>query len=324
MSNYLAIRNGGKTDEQGAERIFAKILSGQGCIGSGDYLATQNGTPNMSVNVAAGDIILTYLTYVFHIWADATNNVAIASNSSGLTRIDAVVAWVDLTVVNSTSSNNPGASKVTVVQGVNGGSAPSDSDIQTGIGAGNPFMRICNVTVASGSISIVNANISDQRTLLPALVYTTSPQTLSGPKTLTSPVINNGVFTGGGALLSKVLHFTRYLDDASGDVPYTGFGFKPSALHITACINGASYGSYAVPRSYSFGYGDANLSSYCIFSGWNGLLALTANIIYIDSDGSHKQIATIKSYDTDGFTLTYTLMGSGQHTLIDFMVIVFK
>lgn len=41
--------------------------------------------------------------------------------------------------------------------------APSTSVIQTAVGSANPFIRLANVTVASGATSITNANITDVR-----------------------------------------------------------------------------------------------------------------------------------------------------------------
>ena len=153
---------------------------------------TQNGTPDMSVLVATGDAFISYLNYAYPVWSDATNNPAITSNSSGNPRIDAVVLWVDRSVVSSSSSDNPGASKVTVVAGTPGASpsAPSNSDIQTAIGAGNPFLRLANVTVASGASSITNANISDQRTI--AKVNSTNVGTINLASQVTGnlPVTN--------------------------------------------------------------------------------------------------------------------------------------
>lgn len=169
MTNFLAVRDGGKTNEEGAMRAVSKLLKVGGVYTSSDLAVTQHaGTPAMNVDIATGDIFIPYLTYIYHDWSDAVNTVTITSNSSGNPRIDAIAAWVDLSVVSSSSNNNPGAFKFIAVAGTPAVSptAPSDSDIQSAIGASNPFLRLANVTVASGTSSIVNANISDQRLIM--------------------------------------------------------------------------------------------------------------------------------------------------------------
>lgn len=167
MTNFVAIRDGGKTNEEGAMRIFAQIggTTKEGVIGSGHLQVTENGTPDMSVLIAIGDAVLEYLNHCYHGFTDATDNPTITSNSSGNPRIDAVVAWVDLSVVSSAANNNPGAFKFSVIAGTPAASpsAPNDAAVQSAIGAGNPFVRLAHVTVADGATSIVNANISDQR-----------------------------------------------------------------------------------------------------------------------------------------------------------------
>lgn len=171
MATYVSFRDGGKTNEEGFLRPFAQLLSSLGVMGSSDLAVSQRGAgANKSVDIAAGDAFFSYNGYAYYGWNTATVNdssTVITDNSSGNPRIDAVVAYIDLTVVSSASSNNPNALKFKVVAGTPAGSpsAPDDSTIQSSIGAGNPFIRLANVAVANGFSSIVNANITDTRTL---------------------------------------------------------------------------------------------------------------------------------------------------------------
>lgn len=156
MSQYLAIRNGGKTDEQGALRFLEQLSSnGAGPLTSGGMQVTTHATPNNSIDIQVGDLIITYQSYCYHTWNDAIYNVTIGNNSSGNPRIDSIVAYVDLSVVSSSSSNNPGALKFLAVQGTPAGSptAPSGSTIQSGVGAGNPYYVLGNVNVPNGFTS---------------------------------------------------------------------------------------------------------------------------------------------------------------------------
>lgn len=148
-------------------RAWYKTSSnGQGPLGSTDLQVSQHATPNATVDIAIGDIFITYQTYVFHGFTDAINVVTITSNSSGNPRIDCVVAYEDLSVVSSASNNNPGALKFLVVAGTPAGSptAPSGGTIQSAVGAGNPYYILANVAVANSFTTITNANITDKRT----------------------------------------------------------------------------------------------------------------------------------------------------------------
>lgn len=153
MNNFVAIRNGGATDEQGAQRFWRQISpNGQGPLNSSSLQVTPHSTPNNSVDIQTGDLAIAYQNYLYHGWSDAINTITIGNNSSGNPRIDSIVAYVDLSVVSSSSNDNPGALKYIAVQGTPGASpsAPSGSTIQTAVGAGNPYYVLGNVNVPNG------------------------------------------------------------------------------------------------------------------------------------------------------------------------------
>jgi hypothetical protein len=174
MSTFVAIRDGGKTNEEGAMRFIRRVSSnGQGPVLTADMQVVQHSTPNASVDLSVSgvaptgaDLVIAYQNYCFYTWIDALYNLAISANASGNPRIDAIVAYVDLSVVSSSSNNNPGALKFMDVNGTPAGSpvAPINSAIQTAVGAGNPFYHLATVAVANGFSTIVNANITDSRT----------------------------------------------------------------------------------------------------------------------------------------------------------------
>lgn len=153
MSNYVAIRNGGATDEQGALRFLRRISpNGQGPAQSGDLSVGPHSTPNNTVDIAVGDIAIAYQGYLFYAWADAINTLTITNNASGNPRLDAIVAYIDLAVVSSASNNNPNALKFLVVAGTPAGSPaePSGSTIQAAVGAGNPYYILADQNVPNG------------------------------------------------------------------------------------------------------------------------------------------------------------------------------
>lgn len=166
MANYIALKDGGKTAEEGIMRLWRKTSSnGQGVILQSDLQVTQHSTANTEVDVQVGDIFVAYQNYVYYGWSDAINALTITANSSGNPRIDAVVAYVDLAVVSSASSHNPNAFKFLVVAVTPAGSPsdPSASTIQAAVGAGNPYYVLAQVSVANAFSTITNANITDRR-----------------------------------------------------------------------------------------------------------------------------------------------------------------
>jgi hypothetical protein len=96
----------------------------------------------------------------------------------------------------------------------------------------------------------------------------------------------------------KVIMTTRALDGATADVAYTGVGFKPSGLVAIATIDGAD------KLSVGFYGGGVNA---CI--GQYGAITYQANIgflIIYDNAPDKYQTASVKSFDADGLTVTWT------------------
>lgn len=166
---YVAIRDGGKTNEEGATRLLAKLAATQneGILGTGDFLVEEDDTPSMDVKIAAGDLVIGYLDYFFHVWSTVSQTLTIGNADPSNDRIDRIVAYVDLDVVDDTDSNNPDAILFMDVEGTPAGSptAPDDAAVQTAVGAGNPWVEIARITVGDAVSSIVNANITDSRPL---------------------------------------------------------------------------------------------------------------------------------------------------------------
>ena len=171
MANkYVGIRDGGKTDEEGALTRLLNMLAGtqnEGIIGTGDFAVTEQGTPTMDVDIATGDIVINYTDYLFHCWSTAVQTLTIGAADPTNPRKDRIVAYVDLTVVDDTNPNNPDAILFKDVQGTPAGSPvePDDSAVQTAVGSGNPWDELAMIDVAALASSIVDANITDRRGL---------------------------------------------------------------------------------------------------------------------------------------------------------------
>lgn len=113
--------------------------------------------------------------------------------------------------------------------------------------------------------------------------------------------LHSGVADTGG--LTKKLTITRDLSLATGSVAYTGVGFKPRSLEIVGVIDSAPNGSW--------GQADVSLagSSATVMSGGT-LYNWATQPFSMAISGVDYHTATITSYDTDGFTLSWTKTGT--------------
>src|SRR4030042_1998784 len=97
---------------------------------------------------------------------------------------------------------------------------------------------------------------------------------------------------------------------ASGDVAYTGIGFKPSYILLLMSVVNTS--------GMSVGVGNVS-ASYCIYDKPGGITwGPNATLLVVFVSGSDYITGIVKSMDVDGFTLTYTKVNSptGTATLI--------
>jgi hypothetical protein len=100
----------------------------------------------------------------------------------------------------------------------------------------------------------------------------------------------------------KIGTFTRAMDAATGDVAYTGVGFKPSHIIFLTMLT---------DKSWSIGF-DSSAAKYVIFmiGATNYSSASTASIYLIEDGTSKNQTAIVKTLGADGFTLTWTRTGA--------------
>jgi uncharacterized protein YbbK (DUF523 family) len=171
MAHRVAIINGkqpsggvGGVSDADFSNIAVNILQ-KGVVGVNHYKVEEQASPNMTVKVNTGKAYVSNAlgTMMYLTDLDTAATVNIASNASGFQRIDAVVLKVDVGVTPDNFAGN--VATLMVVQGTASASptAPSDSDIQTAVGAANSYYRLANVTVDSGATSITNAKISNTR-----------------------------------------------------------------------------------------------------------------------------------------------------------------
>ncbi len=107
----------------------------------------------------------------------------------------------------------------------------------------------------------------------------------------------------------KLIERTRAENAASGDVAYTGVGFSPRVIFVL--FSGTAY--------IGVGMADVAKTNKCLTQLMTGTTPPTqiANVIYTKIvhgeaiGGINGLDAIVKSYDADGFTLTWTEIGAG-------------
>lgn len=107
-------------------------------------------------------------------------------------------------------------------------------------------------------------------------------------------------------LKSKIITATRDLVAASGDVSYTGVGFTPTGIHSIGTV-----GTFAL----SVGFADSSKTAHNIISPAINTFEISPSLILLYIlNANNYQYAIIKTYDADGFTLTWTKGGSPTGT----------
>ena len=141
---------------EGDRALLETLVRNEGVAASGDLKVTENGTPNMSVNVAAGRAFVqgddNAQQGLYHVWNDATANVVISAADATNPRWDLVVARVK----DAYYSGATNAFSIEVITGTPAAS-PAEPTLP------NNCLRLARVVVGASVTSITNANITDQR-----------------------------------------------------------------------------------------------------------------------------------------------------------------
>lgn len=192
MTNYVYARDGGKTNEEGLNKLISSLFSGGAAtVASATSLqVTQDTGSNMSMKVAIGVGQIPYSTYAFPVGTDAIATVTGAASDPSNPRNSILVAYVDLSVVSSASNNNPGALKYLVVNGTAAAVPvdPTDPTIQTAVGGTNPWIKLARAAITTGATAITNAMITDLRTSI-------TSQFALGANSVTTTTITNASVT---------------------------------------------------------------------------------------------------------------------------------
>lgn len=153
----LHLQNATTHTAAGDRALIHSMFNGrEGVSGSADLAVTQNGTPNMSVNIASGRAVVfgddSTDQQLYHIWNDATVNKTISAADPTNPRRDLVIAEVRDTLFGGAANDW----RLRVVTGTPAAS-PADPSVP------NTALVLARVAVAAGATSVTNANITDLR-----------------------------------------------------------------------------------------------------------------------------------------------------------------
>jgi len=111
----------------------------------------------------------------------------------------------------------------------------------------------------------------------------------------------------------KIIRATRDMTASSGDVSYTGVGFVPALIILLAAIDSAGSTMSVGFADKLDGAGGAICDASCgasASSWWTG-----DGFCYLVTTGSTtRQVGILKTFDADGFTVTWTKTGSPTGT----------
>jgi hypothetical protein len=163
--SLLAINlDGGMTDAGLSLAPIGAIFNQSGVLKSGSFTVSALGSPGMFVEVSGSDdndiaIIKTSDGSTYYIKNTLALQVAILSNSSGVTKTDAIVLYVDRSAGDDENAGSPGAAHVIAVRrgGVSTG-APTNGEIDAAT-SNNPWLKLREVTVTNGAGQIEGPNL---------------------------------------------------------------------------------------------------------------------------------------------------------------------
>lgn len=208
------------------------------------------------------------------------------------------------------SKKNNALSKIATVGGIDAITDPVTFAVTTGEGSKFPASNF-NISI-DNEILLCTSRTGDNLTCARAKESTTiaaHSQNADVENRITAgQLVEIETALNAISILSKTLHATRDLTADSGDVAYTGIGFKPTSIQCFALVDGTIF--------YSIGNADSSKAgqSFGLYSSTQ--LTYGGYLIFISKSASDYQIATVKSYDDDGFTLSWVKGGSPTGTAV--------
>lgn len=166
----------GKSDWYGTiGTILAKGFTGE--VFEGLAVVAQ-GSPGMSVKVQPGTAMVASGTapaaqnYLLRHDTAAGIDLTVPTANGSNPRLDVVVGYYKVSVIDAVAPNNPGALQFAYVAGLPASTPaePNATAIQAAVGAGNPYIILGRVSVATGATQVTTPNIIDRRSMAGAVL----------------------------------------------------------------------------------------------------------------------------------------------------------
>jgi len=196
-----------------------------------------------------------------------------------------------------------GATGATGATGAAGTNGPNGSTGATGAAGTNGTNGTNGAAWSSGTAAASGGNNGD-------FYLRTSTGDISTKSAGVWSVVASLMIVGGNKLISG----TRSLTASTGSVSYTGVGFKPSSVFFTGSNQGVVSNFVTFMDAARAAGGLENLGS----GSFGTTAAFTVGV------GPNNQSLVLTSYDTDGFTGTWTLNGSPTGTDITFYALCYR
>lgn len=234
MGNYVS---GTGMREDMLMQMFNIFLVAAGVVDSGDFVVTETTVPSMNVKVTAGRCFVQNTSYVINT-ANSTKfwgvlaeefELAVATNTSGSTRVDLVVVKI-----NTAASPNDYATNVAtveIVQGTPGAGAPATP---------SNALKICEITIPTGTTtSITTGMVGDSRVFVQLNEDYVSGEITEVSATLTADGGSPALGTG-GTLICRYNKRGRVVTAWYELILGTGFSLGTGGIYFSLPFNASA------------------------------------------------------------------------------------
>ena len=235
-----------------------------------DFAVTQNGTPNMSVNVAAGGAFIRGTQNAnqgaYHVWNDGTVNLSISAADATNGRRDLVIAQVRDAFYSGATND----ARITVVTGT-----PAAVPVDPSLASFPNALVLARITVAAGDTAINTADITDLRTM--ANILNARPvfgSTTQRDQFIPVPYAGQQCYLATGTRTEGLYSFTNGAW-REARIPVPGFSATKTSAQTVAA------GAFTVVTFNSETYDHGNVfasNTFTVPAGYAGKWLIVANL----------------------------------------------
>lgn len=261
-----------------------------------DFAVTQNGTPNMSVNVGAGGAFIRGTQNAnqgaYHVWNDGTVNLSITAADATNGRRDLVIAQVRDAFYSGATND----ARITVVTGT-----PAASPVDPSLASFPNALVLARITVAAGDTAINTADITDLRTM--AKILNACPvfgSTTQRDQFIPVPYAGQQCFLATGTRTEGLYTYTSGAW-REARVPVPGFSATNSATQnvFANTFTQVTLGTETYDHGNVFGS-----STFTVPTGYAGKWLLVANVAFTTQNNGENKAVFITRQATGGGAAT--------------------